>query len=46
MGNFHLALPIMGIDSLNELSEVGKHSGLVVVNQVVLDLIHKAVIHL
>ena len=45
-GNFHFVLPIVGIDSLNELSEVRKHSGLVVVNQVVLDLFHEAVIPL
>ena len=35
MGDFHFdfALPIMGIDSLNKLLEVGKHSGLVMVDQ-------------
>ena len=44
MGDFHSALPITGIDSLNELSEVGKCSGLVMMNQVILDLFRKAVI--
>ena len=39
-------LPITGIDSLNKLLEVGKHSGLIMVNQVILDLFHEAVIHL
>ena len=46
MGNFHLALPITGIDSLNELLEVRKCSGLIVMNQVVLDSFHKTVIRL
>ena len=46
MGDFRFVLPITGIDSLNELSEVGKHSGLVMMNQVILDSFHKTVIHL
>ena len=46
MGDFHLALPIMGIDSLNELLEVGKCSGFIMMNQVVLDLFREAVIRL
>ena len=46
MGDFHLVLPITGIDSLNELLEVRKHSGLVVMNQVILDSFREAVIRL
>ena len=46
MGDFHFALPITGIDSLNKLSEVGKRSGFIVMNQVVLDSFREAVIRL
>ena len=46
MGDFHLVLPITGINSLNKLLEVRKRSGLVVMNQVVLDSFCEAIIHL
>ena len=46
MGDFHIVLPITGIDSLNKLSEIRKRSGLIMMNHVVLDLFCEAVIHL
>ena len=44
MCNFHLALPVTGVDSLHEFLESGKGRGLLVVDHFVRDLFGKAIV--
>ena len=44
--DFHLVLPVTGINSLHKLPESGKGHGLLVVDHFVLDLLGKAIVSL